>query len=96
MDQATRGEDRTSGTLFSYVDLDARVPRSHPPRRMRELVNASLATLDSSFQALYAGAGRPSIPPEKPLKTAPASPNSRKLTSEAASRGHARGFSAAC
>jgi len=63
-----RGEDRTSGTLFSYVDLDARVPREHPLRRMRELVNASLATLDASFQALYAGVGRPSIPPERLLR----------------------------
>jgi hypothetical protein len=27
-----RGEDRQSGGLFSYVDLEARVPADHPLR----------------------------------------------------------------
>jgi transposase len=63
-----RGEDRTSGSLFSYVDLDARVPASHPLRKMRELTNASLAALDPAFQALYASGGRPSIAPERLLR----------------------------
>ena len=27
-----RGEDRLSGSLFSYVDLEARVPARHPLR----------------------------------------------------------------
>jgi hypothetical protein len=26
-----RGEDERSGSLFSYVDLEARVGQSHPP-----------------------------------------------------------------
>ena len=30
-----RGEDRTSGALFSYVDLEARIPAKHPLRAMR-------------------------------------------------------------
>jgi transposase len=63
-----RGLDETSGSLFSYVDLEARVPQSHPLRAMRDLVNASLAALDRSFEALYAGCGRPSIPPERLLR----------------------------
>jgi transposase len=63
-----RGQDRTSGSLFSYVDLDARVPERHPLRAMRDLVNASLAKLDASFEALYKEGGRPSIPPERLLR----------------------------
>ena len=63
-----RGEDRTSGSLFSYVDLDARVPQKHPLRAIRELVNASLVRMDASFAALYKGEGRPSIPPERLLR----------------------------
>jgi len=63
-----RGQDRTSGSLFSYVDLDARVPSNHPLRAMRELVNASLAAMDASFEALYKADGRPSIPPERLLR----------------------------
>ena len=63
-----RGSDRTSGSLFSYVDLDARVAQSHPLRTMRDLVNASLAAMDASFEALYKAEGRPSIPPERLLR----------------------------
>ena len=60
-----RGSDVTSGSLFSYVDLDARVPASHPLRAMRELVNTCLVRMDGSFEALYKEGGRPSIPPER-------------------------------
>ena len=60
-----RGSDVTSGSLFSYVDLDARVPASHPLRAMRELVNTCLVRMDGSFEALYKDCGRPSIPPER-------------------------------
>lgn len=63
-----RGLDQTSGSLFSYVDLEARVPPSHPLRAMRDLVNASLAAMDASFAALYKAEGRPSIPPERLLR----------------------------
>ena len=63
-----RGQDRTSGTLFSYVDLDGRVPERHPLRAMRGIVNEALAKLDASFAALYKDGGRPSIPPERLLR----------------------------
>lgn len=63
-----RGEDRTSGALFSYVDVEARIPANHPLRAMRRLTNAALAELDRSFFALYEGIGRPSIPPERLLR----------------------------
>ena len=60
-----RGEDRTSGALFSYVDVEARIAANHPLRAMRRLTNAALAELDASFSALYEDIGRPSIPPER-------------------------------
>jgi transposase len=63
-----RGEDRTSGALFSYVDVEARIPAQHPLRAMRRLTNAALAELDARFSALYEGIGRPSIPPERLLR----------------------------
>jgi len=63
-----RGWDRTSGSLFSYVDIEARVPKTHPLRAMREIVNASLAAMDARFEALYKTGGRPSIPPERLLR----------------------------
>lgn len=63
-----RGSDRTSGSLFSYVAIEARVPKAHPLRAMREIVNASLAAMDARFEALYKMGGRPSIPPERLLR----------------------------
>src|SRR4029077_9220401 len=65
-----RGEDRTSGALFSYVDVEARIPAQHPLRAMRRLTNAALAELDRAFSALYEAIGRPSIPPERLLRAA--------------------------
>src|SRR6202020_2194626 len=63
-----RGEDRTRGALFSYVEVEARIPARHPLRAMRQLTNAALAELDARFSALYQGIGRPSIPPERLLR----------------------------
>ena len=63
-----RGEDRTSGALFSYVDVEARIGANHPLRAMRRLTNAALAELDPRFSALYEGIGRPSIAPERLLR----------------------------
>lgn len=59
-----RGMDEGSGSLFSYVDLEARIPARHPLRKFRQVVNAALASLDSEFEALYTDFGRPSIAPE--------------------------------
>ena len=49
-----RGEDERSGSLFSYVDLEARVGKDHPLRTIRGVVNEALASLSSEFSALYA------------------------------------------
>jgi len=64
-----RGTDQRSGSLFSYVDIEARVPAGHPLRRIRELVNAALAKLDRQFAAVYSSDGRPSIPPERLIRS---------------------------
>jgi transposase len=63
-----RGEDRTSGALFSYVDIEARIPARHPLRAMRGLVDLALSDLDRTFSSLYEGFGRPSVPPERLLR----------------------------
>jgi len=63
-----RGSDRRSGSLFSYVDLEARVRGDHPLRAIRSLVEAALRALSEDFSELYSGMGRPSIPPEMLLR----------------------------
>ncbi len=63
-----RGDDRQQGSLYSYVDLEGRIPRDHPLRPMREVVDAALEEMSPRFAELYAGTGRPSIPPERLLR----------------------------
>jgi transposase len=63
-----RGSDEGSGALFSYVDLEARVPARHPLRTIRGIVNEALGELSPTFARLYARLGRPSIPPEQLLR----------------------------
>ncbi len=63
-----RGTDETSGSLFSYVDLEERIPPRHPLRKIRQVVNDALASLDAEFEALYTDFGRPSIPPERLIR----------------------------
>src|SRR6201990_208348 len=63
-----RGSDERSGELFSYVDLEERVPAKHPLRLIRRIVNEVLIALDSEFAKIYAAGGRPSIPPERLLR----------------------------
>ena len=67
-DWIMRGGDERSGSLFSYVDLEARVGRTHPLRSIRLIVNEALSALAGEFSALYSPIGRPSIPPEKLLR----------------------------
>lgn len=63
-----RGNDSKSGALFSYVDLEGRVPTLHPLRLIGGIVNDVLAELSSEFSAMYSHTGRPSIAPEKLIR----------------------------
>ena len=63
-----RGTDEASGSLFSYVDLEARIPARHPLRKIRQVVNEALASLDAELAAFYTDFGRPSIPPERLIR----------------------------
>lgn len=63
-----RGRDDGSEGLFSYVRLEERIPADHPLRAIRALTDEALSGLNSRFDALYSGMGRPSIPPEMLLR----------------------------
>src|SRR5438309_1849171 len=63
-----RGADEQTGALFSYLSPEAMVPKDHPLRAIRPLVNAALARLSPDFARLYALTGRASIAPEKLLR----------------------------
>ena len=63
-----RGTDEVTGSLFSYVDLEDRIPARHPLRTIRQVVNDALASLDAELAVLYTDFGRPSIPPERLIR----------------------------
>ena len=65
-----RGSDSQNGSLFSYVNLEERVPSRHPLRKIKGVVDAALVDLDADFAPLYAVDGRPGIPPERLLRAA--------------------------
>lgn len=63
-----RGIDATQADVFSYVSPEQRVPKNHPLRPVRILVNDALHALSREFDKMYSEIGRPSIAPEKLLR----------------------------
>lgn len=63
-----RGEDRRQGSMWSYLSPEARVPRDHPLRPIRAMVDQALAELEPVFGGMYSAIGRPSIAPEMLLR----------------------------
>jgi transposase len=63
-----RGDDRNDAGLYSYISPEQRVPKDHPLRPVRQMVDKVLGELSPHFESLYSRVGRPSIPPEKLLR----------------------------
>ena len=63
-----RGADHQQNHIFSYLSPEERVPRDHPLRAIRAMVDEVLAQMSPIFDAMYSSIGRPSIPPEKLLR----------------------------
>jgi transposase len=63
-----RGTTIPQNDLFSYVNLEDRIPASHPLREIKRMADEALRTLSPEFDKLYARSGRPSIPPESLIK----------------------------
>ena len=63
-----RGADQNQDGMFSYFSPAARVPKDHPLRPIKRMVNQALSELWRDFEVMYAKEGRPSIAPEKLLR----------------------------
>src|SRR5271169_3983810 len=63
-----RGADHQQSGMFSYISAERRVPKDHPLRAIRAMVDVALCNMGPQFEAMYAKVGRPSIAPEKLLR----------------------------
>ena len=64
-----RGETERQATLMLGLTPEGFVPRGHPLRRIKPLVDSALGRMSLLFDEVYAAGGRPSIPPEQLLKS---------------------------
>ena len=63
-----RGDAPQQAAMFRYLSPEERVPKDHPLRTIRALVDGVLKELSRQFEALSSHTGRPSIAPEKLLR----------------------------
>jgi transposase len=64
-----RGTDTKQATMLSLQSPETRVPQKHPLRAIKVIVDEILKGLSPTFDAMYSVIGRPSIPPERLLKS---------------------------
>src|ERR1700719_1546912 len=64
-----RGDDDLQEGMFSYISPEKRVPADHPLRPIRKMVDEILKEMSPRFAKLYSDVGRPSIAPERLLRS---------------------------
>ena len=64
-----RGDDNQQEGMFSYISPEQRVPADHPLRPIRKMVDEILKEMSPMFRKLYSDVGRPSIAPERLLRS---------------------------
>jgi transposase len=55
--------------MLALVSLESLIPPEHPLRRLKPLADGALRNLSAEFDAMYAKVGRPSVPPERLVKS---------------------------
>jgi len=63
-----RGRTERQANILLAVTTEDLVPAKHPTRRIREVVDGLLLEMGPVFKEMHSTRGRPSIPPEHPLK----------------------------
>jgi transposase len=63
-----RGKPEQQLAMLTSLSTEDLIPKDHPIRRIRRIVDEVLADMDGEFDAMYSRIGRPSIPPEQLLK----------------------------
>lgn len=63
-----RGNENNQQSMFSYISMEKRIPKDHPLRAIRKMVDSALEDMSNRFSEIYSQTGRPSIPPEQLLR----------------------------
>ena len=64
-----RGEVPKQASMLFLKSPEQLVPADHPVRAIKRLADGALARLSPTFDRMYSGVGRPSVPPERLLKS---------------------------
>ena len=64
-----RGDSNQQAVMLTTITPGQKVPKDHPIRQIKEIVDRALRELSPRFNAMYSLVGRPSVPPEHLLKS---------------------------
>ena len=64
-----RGIQDKQTSMWTVISIEERIPSEHPLRRIKTLADQRLAELSGVFNRMYSQVGRPSIAPERILKS---------------------------
>ena len=64
-----RGTQERQASMLALVSMESRVPKDHPLRRIKGMADQELFKLSRVFDRMYSKVGRPSVAPEKILKS---------------------------
>jgi transposase len=64
-----RGAETKQSSMLCLLSPEDRVPKDHPLRDIKKLADAALAEMSPLFDEMYSAVGRPSVPPERLIKS---------------------------
>jgi len=69
-----RGAVEPQADIFCLISAESRVPKDHPLRGIKGLMDAALKNLSPLFDEMYASEGRPSVGSPRRFKPKPSTP----------------------
>jgi len=64
-----RGLQDKQTSMWACISIEERIPKEHPLRAIKKLADRQLGNLSGVFNRMYSQVGRPSIAPERVLKS---------------------------
>jgi transposase len=69
LEASMRGISEKQSIMLTLISPEGRVPKDHPLRPIKRMAEEELQRLSRVFDQMYSSVGRPSIPPERVLKS---------------------------